>query len=134
MLPGNQIMSGYHADEWSMINFKKGDMVYGGLPGQSSYYTDLKTVLSSQGDRSLLGGRLQVTEHPKYGYRPEIGVYEIIKDVKVPSGTIRANPALGPGGGQQYFINKHSTLLQRTHNYTLEEIYEHHLPRNGFSR
>lgn len=43
----NQLEIGYGADVWSMRYLRSGELVYGGLPGPSAFYTDLRTVLAS---------------------------------------------------------------------------------------
>lgn len=37
----DQISAGYKPDSWTMTTLPKGSRVYGGLPGQSPYYTML---------------------------------------------------------------------------------------------
>jgi filamentous hemagglutinin len=41
-----------------------------------------------------------------------MGVYEVVSDVTVPSGVVRANPALGSGGGTQYFVQDYASKLR----------------------
>ena len=63
-----------------MVDLKQGDIIYGGLPGQSNYYTNLDTVLASQGNKAvspsvsivvawtekLLGGKRRDNKGKKY--------------------------------------------------------------------
>ena len=51
-----------------MSHLNKGDIVYGGLPGQSSYYTSEKTLLASGQTRETLFKSLQVRPDPDLGY------------------------------------------------------------------
>lgn len=41
-----------------------------------------------------------------------MGVYEVMSDIKVPSGQVMANPALGTGGATQYFIKDYRSQLK----------------------
>ncbi|WJV51940.1 VENN motif pre-toxin domain-containing protein [Prodigiosinella aquatilis] len=43
----DQIQWGYKADEWGMVTLPAGSRVYGGIPGQSSYYTSWDTLLDA---------------------------------------------------------------------------------------
>jgi len=40
------------------------------------------------------------------------GGYEVTSDITVPSGIVRANRTLGPGGATQYFIRDYSNKLR----------------------
>ena len=108
----DQVRWGYVADKWEPTKLKVGAKVYGGLPGQSAYYTDAATLEAAQGSRSTLFQSLQVAPHPEFGYRPMVGEYEVVDDMAVPSGAVLANPAYGPGEGSQFFISKYSTSLR----------------------
>ncbi|WP_394663887.1 RHS repeat-associated core domain-containing protein [uncultured Sphingomonas sp.] len=108
----DQLQWGYAADEWGMIKLSAGDRVFGGIPGQSAYYTDASTLAASGGSRTSLFQSLQVKPHPEFGYRPTMGEYEVLSDMRVPSGTVRANPAMGEGGGRQFFIENYKDKLR----------------------
>ena len=128
----DQLRSGYKVDEWTMTILRKGDTVYGGLPGRSGYYTDQETILAAHGDKVTLGRSLQIEPHPYKGYRDNIGQYELLKEVKIPFGEAQANHVLGSGGMPQYFIKNHSSLLRLKNEYNLEEFYGNQLSRNKF--
>jgi hypothetical protein len=108
----DQVRWGYAADDWGMTTLRSGDRVYGGLPGQSSYYTSTATLEAADGSRSTLFQSLQVKAHPEFGYRPKVGEYELVTDVTVPSGVVRANPRLGVGGGDQFFVRDYQNSLK----------------------
>ncbi len=129
----DQLLSGYNVDQWKMITLNKGDVVYGGLPGQSSYYTSFEVLIESGGNSEALGLSLQVKPHVKFGYRPNIGEYEVNKTIRVPTGTVEANSELGSGNGTQYFIAKELNYLTLKNDISLEEFYELNMPRNKFS-
>ncbi|MGL6549817.1 DUF637 domain-containing protein, partial [Aeromonas hydrophila] len=108
----DQIRWGYAADEWGFVTLPVGSKVYGGIPGQSSYYTSWDTLSSAGFSRELIFKSLQVLPHPEFGYRPKMGVYEVMNELSVPSGQVIANPLLGPGGRNQYFIKNFGNQLK----------------------
>ncbi|MCA5919645.1 VENN motif pre-toxin domain-containing protein, partial [Pectobacterium brasiliense] len=108
----DQIQWGYKADEWGMVTLPAGSRVYGGIPGQSSYYTSWDTLLDAGFSRESIFKNLQVSPHPEFGYRPQMGIYEITSDIRIPSGQVMANPLLGPGGATQYFIKDYNSQLK----------------------
>ena len=115
-------------------DLKKGDVVFGGLPGQSAFYTDQATVLAAHGDTQLLSESLQIQPHPIKGYRGNIGIYTIQKDFRVPAGLVHSNPEYGVGGGQQFFIKFYSSQLTLTDELSLEQYYANQVSRNYFRR
>jgi hypothetical protein len=122
----NQIFSGYNPDKWIMVELKQGDIVYGGLPGQSSYYTDFDTIFASEGQEAVLNQNLQVKPHPIYGYRKNIGQYEVSQDMRVLFGITSANSKLGGGMANQFFLNNYSSL-RLINEFNLKEFYEQQL-------
>ncbi|GLQ51349.1 hypothetical protein ACFFJT_09100 [Dyella flava] len=108
----DQINSGYNPDNWTMTTLPKGSLVYGGLPGQSAYYTTEQTLLDGNFDSATIFDSLQVAPHPEFGYRPEMGVYQVLEDTQVPTGQALANPGIGSGGAQQFFFGNYGTQLQ----------------------
>lgn len=95
-----------------MTTLPAGSRVYGGIPGQSAYYTTEEALASAGLGRESLFTSLQVTPHPVFGYRPQMGIYEVTSDLSIPSGIVRANPTLGPGGATQYFIRDYNSQLR----------------------
>lgn len=107
---------GYAADEWSMTTLPAGSKVYCGIPRQSAYYTTEQTLLNANFGRESLFQSLQVSPHPEFGYRPQMGVYEVTNDITIPSGIVRENPSLRLGGGTQFYIkdyNNHLNLIDK---------------------
>jgi hypothetical protein len=41
-----------------------------------------------------------------------MGVYQVLEDTQVPTGQALANPNLGLGGAQQFFISNYAQQLQ----------------------
>ncbi len=91
--------------------YRVGTLVYGGIPGQSSYYTTQSALFDSGLSRESLFQSLQVNPHPVFGYRPQIGVYEVLSPINVPSGIVSANPSIGVGGSPQFFIRDFNNKL-----------------------
>ncbi|HEY0148093.1 MAG TPA: LysM peptidoglycan-binding domain-containing protein [Allosphingosinicella sp.] len=117
----DQTFYGFKIDDWEMGKLKKGDLVYGALPGQSAYYTNLVTVEVGAGSRRLQADLLQTKIHPEHGHRSAMGVYEVQRDMRVPFARTKANPFVGPyqqpfdpirGGGAQRFIFDYSRSLK----------------------
>ena len=112
-----QISAGYAADSWSATTLNQGDYIYGGLPGQSCFYTCADTLAASGGDMTSLWESLQVPANPTFGYRETIGEYEVMSGMDSASGTALNNPAYGSGGGGQYYVpesNWSNLRLNRT--------------------
>ena len=86
--------------------------MFGGLPGQSAYYTDAATLSASGGIRTALFESLQVRPDPVLGLRSSVGEYEVVRDIRVPFGSVRANPSYGFGGGNQFFVGGHANSLR----------------------
>ena len=124
----NQIIAGYNADVWTMTTLKKGDIVYGGLPGQSAFYTNEEAVLASQGNKTTLYKNLQAKSNPERGgYRSNLGEYVVTQDMRVPTGLVSANPTLGTEGARQFFIHNFGNRLQLINDLELGEFYGNRL-------
>ena len=64
-----QLSAGYLPDTWSMTTLPKGSIVFGGVPGQSAFYTDFATVRASGLNQQSFWESLQVPPSRLYGYR-----------------------------------------------------------------
>ncbi|HRT88362.1 MAG TPA: RHS repeat-associated core domain-containing protein [Anaerohalosphaeraceae bacterium] len=107
-----QLQAGYAMDAWSMTSLTAGSIVYGGIPGQSAFYTDAATVIASDISRANLFQSLQAAPNPLRGYRPAVSMYQVMSDIRVPTGISLANPAFGPGGGTQFYIGNYLKYLR----------------------
>lgn len=97
-------------DNWRNITLSDGKYVVGGLPGQSNYYTTLNGLSrSSLGKNNFFQG-LQVSKHPQFGYRGQVGIYRVNGNTPAAFGTTYANPQFGPGGLPQIFVPNYSGL------------------------
>lgn len=109
----------YSADVFHAVELHKGDIIYGMLPGQSAFYTDLSTVEACDGNYIAMYERLQMLPHPEYGYREQLGVYTVKEDTLAACGYCLANAAIdgiqaGAGGGVQFVIPDYEELLELT--------------------
>jgi hypothetical protein len=116
----------YHADSYTVVELKKGAVIYGMLPGQTVWYADQATFEAGRGSYKALYQLLQIRPHPVYGYRTSVGKYEVLTDIYVTAGVCRANQEisvdgqtenLGAGGGYQYVVFDYKDSLK-----LLEEI------------
>ena len=106
-----QVLSGYSADAWSMTALKPGSIVYGGVPGQTAFYTDFAAVRASALNSERLFKSLQVQPNPLYGYRPGIMAYRVTMELRVPAGYTLNNARFGVGGARQFFILNYGEAL-----------------------
>jgi hypothetical protein len=122
--------STYSADSYQAVKLKKGNIIYGMLPGQSVFYTDQGTVDKGQGSYKTLYSLLQIRPHPVYGYRTKLGKYEVTEDVYVAAGNCLANKKitvegkpedLGEGGGYQYVVFDFAAKLKMLEEADLHE-------------
>jgi hypothetical protein len=120
----------YQADIYEVTKLKKGDIIYGMLPGQSVFYLDKATADMGKGNYKTLYTLAQIRPHPIYGYRTKLGKYEVLEDMYVPCGTCLANKTitidgknenLGDGGGFQYVIFDYESKLKLLEEITLNE-------------
>lgn len=115
----------YNADSFSVVELKKGDLIYGMLPGQSAFYSDLSTVEECGGSYVKMYEKLQMLPHAEYGYREQLGVYEVNEDMWAAIGWCLANSEIdgtyaGAGGGVQYVVPDFESAL------TLKDTIELH--------
>lgn len=116
----------YKADAYDVVLLHAGDVIYGMLPGQSAFYTDLATVESCDGSYVEMYRKLQMLPHAEYGYRTQLGAYEVKEDMWVATGICLANSVIdgveaGPGGGTQYVIPDYEQVLELTETVDLHE-------------
>jgi hypothetical protein len=97
-------------DKWRDITLKDGKTVVGGIPGQSNFYTTESGLERSGLNKTTLFEGLQVSKHPKHGYRDFIGIYKVEGNTSAAFGTTHANPQFGSGGLPQIFIPDYSNL------------------------
>lgn len=116
----------YQGDEFTVVQLRKGDKIYGMLPGQSAFYTDAETVEKADGSYTALYQLLQMMPHPEYGYRTQVATYEVQEDMWVAKGQCLANSVIdgqvaGNGGGVQYVIANYEDTLKNVETVDLHE-------------
>jgi CubicO group peptidase (beta-lactamase class C family) len=120
----------YKADTYEVTKLKKGDIIYGMLPGQSVFYLDKASADFGKGSYKTLYALAQIRPHPIYGYRTKLGQYEVLEDMYVPCGMCLANNTitidgknekLGEGGGFQYVIFDYESKLKLLEEKNLNE-------------
>lgn len=99
-------------DDWATVKIPDNFQLYGGLSGQSEYYTIDQTLMDADTIQCVYWGSLQVKKHPEYGYRPWVGVYEIQDSVVVAISKILANPQYGKGGAWQIYVKNYKELIK----------------------
>jgi len=107
-------------DKFKDITLKKGKIVYGGAPGQTSFHTTASGLSRAGGSSSKLFKGLQVGKagpnrpsHPITGkYRPGVTAYEVIKDAPSAFGRTINNPQFGPGKFPQIVVENYSEYLR----------------------
>ena len=97
-------------DSWRNITLNEGTLVVGGLPGQTEYYSTMKSLerINFVKDDFWMG--LQVKPHDIFGYRQDIGVFRVSYDTPAAFGTTYANPQFGGGGLPQLFVPDYSSF------------------------
>jgi hypothetical protein len=108
-------------DDWFSVRIDSGVTVWGGLPGQSSYYSIIATYDSANGEKVAYWKLLQVKPHPVFGYRPYIGGYRLTKTIHAAISRTLANSQYGDGGGWQIYIQNYHTDLLKVSELTLKD-------------
>jgi filamentous hemagglutinin len=98
-------------DDWQIFEIPAGTKLYGGLPGQSEFYSVEKTLIDANYNRETFWESLQVIEHPQFGFRPKVGEYLVNSNIKVAVSKTLANPQHGVGGAWQIFVENFSESL-----------------------
>jgi hypothetical protein len=106
-------------DRYRPVVLREGTLIAGGAPGQSNFYTTLRSVARSGGTREGLAQGLQVAPHPAKGYRPGVTVYRVRSDTQAAIGKVRANPQYGPGGSSQIVIDDYASALEELYSIPL---------------
>jgi len=106
-------------DNWTTAKIPNTADLYGGLPGQSEYYTLASTIRDTDTLQKPYWESLQVKENVKYGYRPMVGVFHIKPDsIVVAISKVEANKQYGRGGAWQLYVANYKSELQ-----VLDTIY-----------
>lgn len=109
-------------DDWFAAEISGQLVILGGLPGQSAFYSILKTYNQSGGYRNLYWEMLQVKPHPVFGYRNFLGVYETNYTMHVALSKCLANPQWGEGNQWQLYIADYHNGLNKFAEITLDSV------------
>jgi hypothetical protein len=99
-------------DDWEAYKIPAGTKIYGGLPGQSEFYSTLDNLQNMGFDKAKFWESLQVKPHPINGFRPKVGEYVTKQDITVAISKTLANPQFGKGGAWQIFVEEFSLNLE----------------------
>lgn len=91
-------------DNWEIATIPAGLDLYGGLPGQSEYYTIGQTIIDADTMKAPYWESLQVKAHPTFGYRPMVGVFDVKENITVAIAKTLKNPQFGDGGAWQIYV------------------------------
>ena len=98
-------------DAWEVFEISAHTKLYGGLPGQSEFYSVEKSLLSVNYDKVKYWQSLQVAPHPTFGFRPKVGEYTVTTLIKVAVSKTLANPQYGQGGAWQVFVDDYTKKI-----------------------
>lgn len=107
-------------DDWFAVQITFGPIVLGGLPGQSAFYSILKTYELSGGQAPAYWKLLQVKPHPVFGYRHLLGCFQVNRTINAAVSKTLANPQFGEGGGWQLYILNYDSSLTKFSEITLD--------------
>lgn len=108
-------------DDWFSVRLDSGAMLWGGLPGQSNYYSIIATYDSAKGEKVAYWKLLQVKPHAVFGYRSYIAGYRLNKTVNASISKTLANKQYGDGGAWQIYIQNYHTDLLKVSEITLKD-------------
>ena len=100
-------------DKYVNRNMHAGDVIWRGEPGGKGFFTSLDAVESSGRNRVTLFRGLQVAPHETKGFRPRVCGYRFTQTVTVGYGQALANPDLGGGGLEQYYVPNVKELIDK---------------------
>ena len=98
-------------DNWATATIPAGLDLYGGLPGQSEYYSIDQTITDTDTMQVAYWESLQVKAHPEFGYRPNVGIFDLKQKSTVAIAKTLANPQFGSGGAWQIYLEDYKTSL-----------------------
>jgi hypothetical protein len=98
-------------DAWEVFEISVNTKLYGGLPGQSEFYSVENSLKDVNYDKVKYWERLQVAPHPTFGFRPNVGEYIVNTLIKVAVSKTLANPKYGQGGAWQVFVDDYNKKI-----------------------
>lgn len=107
-------------DDWEIFEIPEGTKLYGGLPGQSEFYSIEQSLIDVNYIKEGYWKRLQVSPHPQLGYRSKVGEYVTKAKIKVAVSKTLANPQHGVGGAWQIYVDDYNNNLNLLKEITLQ--------------
>ena len=106
-------------DRFKDITLKKGTLLYGGLPGQSAFYTTQGAFRRAGGSAQALTNGLQMRKHGTHGIRTRFAAYEVLQDTPAAFGLAIANPIHGTGWMPQVVVPSFQSTLRHLADFQL---------------
>jgi hypothetical protein len=98
-------------DDWEIFEIPAGTKLYGGIPGQSEFYSVETSLIDVNFNKIDYWNKLQVKPHPQLGYRSKVAEYTLNETVKVAVSRTLANQQYGVGGGLQIYVANYQEKL-----------------------
>jgi filamentous hemagglutinin len=107
-------------DNWQVFEIPANTRLYGGLPGQSEFYSIEQSLKAVNNNKVKYWESLQVAPNPTMGFRPKVGEFLLNSSTKVAVSITLANPQFGKGGAWQVFVVDFKNKLTKIKEINLE--------------
>jgi hypothetical protein len=107
-------------DNWQVFEIPANTRLYGGLPGQSEFYSIEQSLKAVNNNKVKYWESLQVAPNPTMGFRPKVGEFLLNSSTKVAVALTLANPQFGKGGAWQVFVVDFKNKLTKIKEINLE--------------
>ena len=107
-------------DDWQVFEIPAQTRLYGGLPGQSEFYSIEQSLKAVNNNKVKYWESLQVAPNPTFGFRPKVGEFLLNTSTKVAVSITLANPQFGKGGAWQVFVIDFKDKLTKIKEIILE--------------
>ena len=107
-------------DNWQVFEIAANTKLYGGLPGQSEFYSIEQSLKAVNNNKIKYWESLQVAPNPTMGFRPKVGEFLLNSPTKVAVSITLANPQFGKGGAWQVFVLDFKNKLIKIKEINLE--------------
>ncbi len=107
-------------DNWQVFEIPADTKLYGGLPGQSEFYSIEQSLKAVNNNKIKYWESLQVAPNPTMGFRPRVGEFLLNLPTKVAVSFTLANPQFGKGGAWQIFVIDFQHKLTKIREINLE--------------
>ncbi|MDC1285664.1 hypothetical protein N8Z33_03145, partial [Flavobacteriaceae bacterium] len=99
-------------DDWEVYEIPAGSKIYGGIPGQTGFYSTFDNLQNVNFDKIKYWESLQVKPDDILGFRPKVAEYTTKETIKVAISKTLANSQFGKGGGWQVFVDDFANKLE----------------------